>query len=246
MKRRGFTLVELLVVIGVVALLVGLLLPAIAGSWIRAREIASAANLRSIGQLVEVYAGRNAGRYPAPVPGRPYPSFTPDITVTMGHWQASDYWPGLFADTNPWWENERLYLARGAERFIEPPVITLPRPSFVYSGSFLGQPELWSGRPIEAGRLDAMARGVTQSLVRYPGAKALMWDWELAHLPGPPRHDASGNLLERTAVLFADQHVAPRVPAEATPGYYNQHPEASHPIENLHNTPDGVLGRDDP
>jgi prepilin-type N-terminal cleavage/methylation domain-containing protein len=243
-ERRGFTLIEVLVTIGVIALLIGLLVPVIAASMLRARELASAANLRSIGQMVEAYTVNNRGQYPAATPGRMYPAHIPTISMTIAHWYASDHWPGLFADTHPWWEYESLYLARGAERFLEPPVFTLPRPSYVYSSSFLGQPAIWSGDTIDPARHDALARSVTAAQVRFPGAKALMWDWELTHLRRAPELDDRFNLLEETAVLFADQHVAAKIPAEATPGVPNTLDFVSHPIENLHNTPDGVQGRD--
>jgi prepilin-type N-terminal cleavage/methylation domain-containing protein len=54
--RRGFTLVELLVVIAVVGLLVGLLLPALSGSRREALAVSCLNNNRSFGQAVLMYA----------------------------------------------------------------------------------------------------------------------------------------------------------------------------------------------
>lgn len=243
-SSSAFTLIEVLVTIGVIALLIGLLLPAIAGSMMRARELSSAVNLRSIGQLMETYTAQSRGRYPAPTPEQMYPAHVPNISATMPHWQAADYWPGLFASTHPWWEYESMYLARGAERFLDPPVFTLPRPSYVYSSSFLGQPAIWSGDTVDPARFGSLERSVTASQVRFPSAKALMWDWELTHLKRPPEYDETGSLLEETAILFADLHVAAKIPADASPGLPNTLPFVAHPRENLHNTPEGVQGRD--
>ena len=63
--KRGFTLVELLVVIGIIALLVGILLPALSQARESARAIKCAANLRGVGQGLNIYAAANHGVFPA-------------------------------------------------------------------------------------------------------------------------------------------------------------------------------------
>ena len=63
-KNAGFTLVELLVVIGIIALLISILLPSLAKSRESAIRINCAANLRSFGQAFQEYANFNKGCFP--------------------------------------------------------------------------------------------------------------------------------------------------------------------------------------
>ncbi len=62
---RGFTLVELLVVIGVIALLISILLPALNKARNAARNIKCAANVRQLVQVTFMYANDNKGVMPA-------------------------------------------------------------------------------------------------------------------------------------------------------------------------------------
>jgi prepilin-type N-terminal cleavage/methylation domain-containing protein/prepilin-type processing-associated H-X9-DG protein len=58
---RGFTLVELLVVIGIIALLVSMLLPALTKARAAAQSVACLSNLRTLGQGMQMYAGEQRG-----------------------------------------------------------------------------------------------------------------------------------------------------------------------------------------
>ena len=63
-RRGGFTLVELLVVIGIIALLIGILLPVLGRAREQSKRTACLANLRTLGQAMYMYAQANRDRLP--------------------------------------------------------------------------------------------------------------------------------------------------------------------------------------
>src|SRR5437016_3750037 len=62
--RRAFTLVELLVVIGIIAVLISVLLPALKMAREQALSAQCLANLRQCGQTLYLYANQNRGFFP--------------------------------------------------------------------------------------------------------------------------------------------------------------------------------------
>ncbi len=107
-RRRGFTLVELLVVIGIIALLIGILLPTLSQARKSAKSVVCLSNLRSIVQGQILYTTQWDGW----MPGSPSTSgsgeyegvFNPDPATDSRHPYTVDNLPqriGLFDYVTP-------------------------------------------------------------------------------------------------------------------------------------------------
>jgi prepilin-type N-terminal cleavage/methylation domain-containing protein/prepilin-type processing-associated H-X9-DG protein len=79
--RPGFTLVELLVVVGLISILIALLMPALSRAREHAWRVACSSNLRQVGTALITYAQDSRGWFPAPA------SCARAQTEDWVHWQ---------------------------------------------------------------------------------------------------------------------------------------------------------------
>ena len=238
---HGFSLVEVLVVIGVIGLLVALLLPALAGVRARARGTQSLVNLRTVYQVVDHYQAENRDCYPVSEPGQFYPYPCSEVLISFDYWAMNTCWPAVVADVAPWREFGRSFLSPGARRDLDADGGTCGWPtSYEYSRTFIARPETWR----EGATADpSFLAGVFSHDVRFPSKKTLAWDSEMPYLHREVARKGP-DIAEPAPMLFADSHARPATPSQATAPRPNPFLPSSGDPQRIHNTADGVRSWD--
>jgi prepilin-type N-terminal cleavage/methylation domain-containing protein/prepilin-type processing-associated H-X9-DG protein len=117
LRSAGFTLLELLVVIAVIAVLVGLLLPAVQKIREAAARTQCQNNLKQIGLALGAYHDINQtfplGTSLKGYPDRSVHDGTPAAEIPVSLLNSGPYRPGVFAAILPYIEQENLYRGLG-------------------------------------------------------------------------------------------------------------------------------------
>ncbi len=241
--RRGLTIIEVLVVIGVVGLLIAILTPVLTGARGLALEAVSLNNARQCWSIVDDYATANQDYYPRCRPDTPYgPPGGGGIAVsnevaasflTTGHWYA------VVRDIAPFHEFRAVFESPGRTSSDAGFVASyLLMPAFTVKG-VLWTPAASSMTPEQ---LAALATDIRRSEVSFPASKVGMYDGDASYVrKPPPRIDGLPNM--KVAMAFADGHGEARNPQDASEPVPNALLPEQSPLR-LHDTPSGAQGRD--
>ena len=211
--RIGFTLVELLVVISVIALLIGLLLPALSGARDAARFVACQSNQRQIGTSVIVYTNDHDDFLP--YPGNGVVEVWP---VTLWRYAVGDESVGIWGDIDadaPW-----------VGTVMHCPAAPTDATTRAYAmnqrlHNNLGGPRTVGGTTFDWARLTSVARATETGYVADSTGSSILFRTNVARLfqpqpaqPGLPVYTAGTGLEPRhlggsvVAAQFLDGHVS--------------------------------------
>jgi len=198
-RRSGFTLLELLVCVAIIAVLIALLVPALSAARERSRATMCAANLHGYGQIMNMYVAEFGGLLPnSTIAFSGYVST--EVSNTSGTTTAFYFCPSTIIGApyitgiNPFGQTIGLtygmWFPGAGKQYAQ-----LTHPS---TTAFMGDTASW---------ISAGVKGLSNAGLGPPNS--LLGDPILMDFHG--RHSNRGN------VLWYDYHVSPEVPYTVTP-----------------------------
>jgi prepilin-type N-terminal cleavage/methylation domain-containing protein len=233
----GFTLVELLVGLGVIAVLAALSVPVLSSVRMESKRTKSLTNIRTLGTVIQAYCEGNREYFPRPEQERWYETVD-GARLKAPFWQAQCTWVAIARDYMPREGYKQLVRCPDS---LESSGKAFPYTSYLYSWSFLSRPEVWRDEPIES----SFTQAVKVADVSYPSRKALLWDDDAGYL-GRRRHFVGSDLAAPVPVQFVDGSARVLKPSDATAPVVNVWAPSQHPsyVRRLLCTRDGVYGFD--